>query len=104
MQKQVYNFEEISLDAEIAHREKEIQNIETGLVEIHGMMVDIAKLVNEQGEMVDTIESQIENSAKSTKSGISELQIADRDMSSFSILPGGWSWHGILLTIKSWFD
>jgi len=48
--------------AEIKDRHKDIQNLEKSLLELHEMFMDMALLVESQGEMIDRIEFAVEQS------------------------------------------
>lgn len=57
----------------IREREEEIQNIEHGISELNEIFTDLGAIVQEQGTMVDNIESNIYDISQSTKSAAGEL-------------------------------
>ncbi|EIN12504.1 t-SNARE [Punctularia strigosozonata HHB-11173 SS5] len=60
----------------IQEREAEIREIETGIHELHEIFRDLGTLVNEQGEMIDNIESNISSIAVDTQGAAAELATA----------------------------
>jgi len=60
----------------IDERNKGIQEIEKQVVQVHEIFTDLAKLVDEQGEMIDSIESNVENSVEHVKHGVQEISKA----------------------------
>ncbi|KAK9459690.1 t-SNARE [Lipomyces oligophaga] len=62
----------------IAEREIEIQGIEQGISELNEIFRDLGTMVNEQGVMIDNIESNITNVADSTQHASTELTKASQ--------------------------
>jgi syntaxin 7 len=60
----------------IQEREAEIREIETGIHELHEIFRDLGSLVNEQGEMLDNIESNISSIAVDSSGAAEELSTA----------------------------
>ncbi|KAG8830389.1 hypothetical protein FRC20_008437, partial [Serendipita sp. 405] len=60
----------------IAEREREIRNIETGILELNEIFGQLGTLVTEQGTMLDNIESNISNVERDTHEADRELVTA----------------------------
>ncbi|SCU93060.1 LAMI_0E13080g1_1 [Lachancea mirantina] len=60
----------------IRERDREISQIESGIVELNGIFQDLSNIVQEQGHMVDNIESNIYSVANSTQTAAKELSKA----------------------------
>ena len=65
-------------DSLIVEREAEIRNIEQGVTELNELFRDVAHIVNEQGEMLDTIHDNVENTRTDTRGADLELRSAAR--------------------------
>jgi len=65
-------------DSLIVERETEIRNIEQGVTELNELFRDVAHIVNEQGEMLDTIHENVENTRTDTRGADLELRSAAR--------------------------
>jgi len=65
------------MDALIADREQGIKEIEKTVVEVNEIFRDLSHLVQEQGVMIDNIESNIEESVVKTTDGVEELRKAN---------------------------
>lgn len=65
-------------DSLIVEREAEIRNIEQGVTELNELFRDVAHIVNEQGEMLDTIHENVENTRTDTRGADLELRSAAR--------------------------
>jgi len=65
-------------DSLIVEREAEIRNIEQGVSELNELFRDVAHIVNEQGEVLDTIAANVENTRVSTRGADQELISAAR--------------------------
>lgn len=91
---------------EIEMREREFQMLESGLQDINGMMRDLALIVAQDGEKVDTIVQHIENTVDYTNRGIETLKEEDKNMSATGILPSLHIWNPryIWSIITSIFD
>jgi len=63
-------------DSIIQDREEGIKKIEGTIREVNEIFTDLAQLVNEQGIMIDNIESNIESTAHNTAEGVVELRKA----------------------------
>lgn len=61
---------------EIKERHAAIQDLERSLLELHQIFVDMATLVDSQGEMLDNIEAQVGKSVEYVKSGTESLKDA----------------------------
>lgn len=61
----------------VAERNREIREIETAVVEVGQIFQDLAAMVNEQGVMVDNIESNISSSVEATTTGVIQLEGAE---------------------------
>jgi t-SNARE complex subunit (syntaxin) len=62
----------------IVEREAEIRNIEQGVTELNELFRDVAHIVNEQGEMLDTIHDNVDNTRTDTRAADWELRSAAR--------------------------
>ncbi len=65
-------------DSLIVERETEIRNIEQGVTELNELFRDVAHIVNEQGEMLDTIHENVENTRADTRGADLEIRSAAR--------------------------
>ncbi|RAL64553.1 hypothetical protein DID88_002027 [Monilinia fructigena] len=65
-------------DSLIVEREAEIRNIEQGVTELNELFRDVAHIVNEQGESLDTIANNVENVHSDTRGADLELRSAAR--------------------------
>jgi len=65
-------------DSLIVEREAEIRNIEQGVTELNELFRDVAHIVNEQGEVLDTIANNVENTRSDTRGADLELRSAAR--------------------------
>ncbi|TVY35519.1 Syntaxin [Lachnellula subtilissima] len=65
-------------DSLIVEREAEIRNIEQGVTELNELFRDVAHIVNEQGEVLDTIANNVENTRTDTRGADLELRSAAR--------------------------
>jgi syntaxin 7 len=61
----------------VQERNREIREIETAVVEVGQIFQDLAAMVNEQGVMVDNIESNISSSVEATSTGVEQLEGAE---------------------------
>uniref|UniRef100_A0A0C9RQX8 TSA: Wollemia nobilis Ref_Wollemi_Transcript_22028_1300 transcribed RNA sequence n=1 Tax=Wollemia nobilis TaxID=56998 RepID=A0A0C9RQX8_9CONI len=62
--------------AEIQERHDAVKDIEKKLLELHQIFMDMAVLVESQGEMLDNIENQVSNAVDHVQSGTVALQKA----------------------------
>ncbi|MEW5300696.1 MAG: hypothetical protein WDW38_005370 [Sanguina aurantia] len=60
--------------AEIQERHKAVKELEQSLLELHQIFLDMAVLVEAQGEMLDNIEKQVGRSVDYVKGGVVALQ------------------------------
>lgn len=65
-------------DSLIVEREAEIRNIEQGVTELNELFRDVAYIVNEQGEQLDTIAANVDNTRSDTRGADLELRSAAR--------------------------
>ncbi|KAE8453102.1 hypothetical protein EG329_012289 [Mollisiaceae sp. DMI_Dod_QoI] len=65
-------------DSLIVEREAEIRNIEQGVTELNELFRDVAHIVNEQGEMLETIEGNVDRTRTDTQGADRELRSAAR--------------------------
>ena len=59
-------------------RDQGIQNMQQGIHEIHGIFKDIAGMVTEQGQTIQTIENHAMDSLANTQKGREELEKAHK--------------------------
>lgn len=62
----------------IEERESEIQNIEAGITEVNEIFRDLATMIGEQGNQIDSIEANVDNVATNTQNASNELSKAQR--------------------------
>jgi len=62
----------------ILDRDKDIRDIERQVVEVNEIFRDISTLVVEQGQMIDSIESNIESGVQNTTKGVEDIQKASK--------------------------
>ena len=60
----------------ISDRLEEFKKLERSLVELHKLFLEMAALVQQQGEMIDNIAIQVEEAAERTKEGNKQLDNA----------------------------
>jgi len=65
-------------DSLIVEREAEIRNIEQGVSELNELFRDVAHIVSEQGEQLDTIAANVDNTRTDTRGADLELRSASR--------------------------
>jgi len=65
-------------DALIQEREEEIRNIEQGVGDLNVLFQQVAAIVTEQGEVLDTIADNVENTLVETRGADRELRSAAR--------------------------
>lgn len=65
-------------DTLIVEREANIRSIEAGLVELNEVFRDVAHIVSEQGEQLDSIAANVENARTDTRGADVELRSASR--------------------------
>ncbi|XP_039292786.1 syntaxin isoform X3 [Nilaparvata lugens] len=63
---------------DIRDRHQELMNLEKSIIELHEMFGDVAILVENQGEMIDRVESYVGNGVELVKKGQIELTEAER--------------------------
>jgi len=63
-------------NVQIEDRNESIKELEKSVVEINELFIDVARLVKESQPMIDSIESNVENSLVATEKGVSELRQA----------------------------
>lgn len=64
--------EEVDLDL-LREREQSIKKIETDIVEVNQIFKDIAKIVHEQGEVMDSIEANVETATIHVSEGAEQI-------------------------------
>ena len=64
--------------ADVQQRHLDILRLEESIVQLHQLFVDLAVLVETQGEEIDLIEKNIEKSVTYTRKGVEKLQSAIR--------------------------
>lgn len=62
----------------IIEREGEIRQIEQSVSELNELFRDVAHIVREQGDMLDTIDVNVENTLRDTRGADTELRSASR--------------------------
>lgn len=61
---------------QVEQREREVRQLESDIVGINDIFRDLATLVNEQGEIIDSIESNVETAATRVETGNKQLERA----------------------------
>jgi syntaxin 7 len=62
----------------IVEREAEIRNIEQGVTELNELFRDVAHIVSEQGEQLDMIDQNVDNTRTDARGADQELRSASR--------------------------
>lgn len=70
----------------IAERDKDIREIEQGVIEVHGMMKECKALVDEQGLLINEIELNIETTKHHVEHGVKDIKAAAKHQSRCTIL------------------
>lgn len=79
MEYQPVDAEEVEYQRGMAEeRERDIERIGQGVTELNEIFKDLSGMVSSQGEMIDNIESNIYNTARSTQNASKQLRSADR--------------------------
>lgn len=66
----------------IIERESEIRNIETSVSELNELFRDVATMVHDQGQMLDTIDANVMQTRDDTRNADSQLRTASRHQKS----------------------
>lgn len=66
----------------IENRHAEIIKLEKGITEIHEMFIDLSHMVTEQGEVIDRVETHVNNAAAHVESGRGQLAEAEKKQKS----------------------
>ena len=69
----------------IIEREREIENIHKGVQEISELFTDMALLVTQQGETINSIQDNIEASANNTEKAVIQLNKTKKYQSKYRI-------------------
>lgn len=69
----------------IIEREREIENIHKGVQEISELFTDMALLVTQQGETINSIQDNIETSANNTEKAVIQLNKTKKYQSKYRI-------------------
>ena len=64
--------------AELQEREKSIRQLESDIVDMNTIFKDLATMVHEQGEMVDSIEVHVGDAAVRVNEGTTQLRQAEQ--------------------------
>ncbi len=76
---QLANQDEVDFkEALIIEREEEIRNIEQGVGDLNVLFTQVASMVHEQGEVLETITDNVENVRQDTRGADYELRSAAR--------------------------
>lgn len=67
--------EEVNLDL-LREREEAVRKLEADIVDVNHIFKDLATLVHEQGEVIDSIEANVENATVQVSEGVQQLQKA----------------------------
>ncbi|CAA0822530.1 Syntaxin-121 [Striga hermonthica] len=81
--------------AEIQERHDAVREIERNLRELHQVFLDMAVLVESQGEQLDDIESQVNRASSFVRSGAQQLEVARKHQKSSR----KWACIGILILL-----
>lgn len=76
-QRQLMLEEEESISA-LQERERAIHQLESDILDVNTIFKDLATMVHEQGEMVDSIEANVESTSVRVSEGTAELAKAER--------------------------
>lgn len=61
---------------QVKEREKEIRSLEKSIVEVHELFTDMQILVEEQGEVINRVETNVENTRENVAAGVVKLKQA----------------------------
>jgi len=75
MQATIQMEEEVDL-SELQEREQSIRKIETDIVEVNQIFKDLATMVHEQGEVIDSIEANVETATIQVSEGAQQISKA----------------------------
>ena len=75
MQATIQMEEEVDL-SELQEREQSIRKIETDIVEVNQIFKDLATMVHEQGEVIDSIEANVETASIQVTEGAQQISKA----------------------------
>jgi syntaxin 7 len=64
-------------DLRLSQREDEVRALEQDMQEINRMFVDVAKMVDEQGEQLDVVEGEVDSAVKETGKAVMEITKAE---------------------------
>ncbi|KAH8301196.1 hypothetical protein KR018_007123 [Drosophila ironensis] len=67
----------------LVERQRQVEQIETDIIDVNDIMTQLSGLVHQQREQVDSIESTIEQTAANVEDGTSELAKAARSRQSY---------------------
>jgi t-SNARE complex subunit (syntaxin) len=70
----------------IEERDKEIREIEQGVIEVNNLMKDCKTLVDEQGILINEIELNIEKAKNNVEHGLKNVKAAEKHQSRCVIL------------------
>ena len=83
-QSQIQMEEEVDVD-ELREREKSIRKIESDIVDVNQIFKDLATMVHAQGEVIDSIEANVESATIQVSEGASQIAKA-REYQVFDII------------------
>ncbi|XP_064475113.1 syntaxin-12-like [Ornithodoros turicata] len=62
----------------LRERERSIRQLESDIVDVNTIFNELSSMVHEQGEMIDSIEANVENTSLSVEHGMQQLAMASR--------------------------
>ncbi|XP_047952502.1 syntaxin-121-like [Salvia hispanica] len=80
---------------EIQERHDAVKEMERNLMELHQVFLDMAVLVQSQGEQLDDIESQVNRASSFVRGGTEQLQVARKHQKNTR----KWACFGIILLL-----
>merc|ERR1711872_1078231 len=63
---------------QLMERERNVRQLESDIMDVNQIFKDLAAMVHDQGEMVDSIEANVETSAIRVSEGTEQLRQAER--------------------------
>ena len=70
----------------LVERERAVNQLEADIMDVNQIFKDLAAMVHDQGEMVDSIEANVETSSIRVNEGTEQLRQAER----YQVRPGTW--------------
>ncbi|KAL2505648.1 Syntaxin [Abeliophyllum distichum] len=86
---------------EIQERHDAVKEMEKNLRELHQVFMDMAVLVQGQGEQLNDIESHVNRANSFVRGGTQQLEVARKHQKNYISWPAGVGWGGVGISL-SW--